>query len=162
MSIVVRSPYSGQQVEIREQDVGRAIRDEQGRFFYVLAKQDGSGHYGSATRAGSPKAEQTALELEANVVQHGTDSKSESASSAKTIHNAQGRRRSKIWGRLAIIMLLIIIIAIAYTVMASWPEKWSSTWFNISTTHIPSDRTLLIPSEKIQNSNSDSDVKPKH
>lgn len=161
MSIVVRSPYSGQQIEIRDQDLGRAMRDEQGRFFYVLAKQDGSGHYGSATRAGGPKAEQIALKLEANLAQQRTNSKSESANSAKTIHDARGRRRSNIRGKLTIIMLLIIIAAIACLVMVGPLEEWPSRWFN-STTHTPSDGTLLTPSDETPNPNSDSDVKQEH
>ena len=46
MPIVVNSPYSGESVKIRDQDVGRAVKDRDGKVFYVLPRSDGSGYYG--------------------------------------------------------------------------------------------------------------------
>ena len=57
MGIVVHSPFSGRPVKVRDQDVGRAVRDEEGRIFYVLVKSGGEGHYGAITRAGGEKDE---------------------------------------------------------------------------------------------------------
>lgn len=67
MPITVLSPYSGKPVKVRDNDAGRAVRDEEGRIFYVLAKSDGTGYYGATTRAGNPKEEARALELESKV-----------------------------------------------------------------------------------------------
>ena len=33
MPIVINSPFSGKPVKIRDQDVGRAVKDEEGRIF---------------------------------------------------------------------------------------------------------------------------------
>lgn len=52
--VTILSPYSGRPVVVREQDLGRAIRDEQGRVFYVV-EDDEHGRYASMTRKGSPK-----------------------------------------------------------------------------------------------------------
>ena len=46
MPIVVNSPYSGESVKIRDQDVGRAVKDRDGKVFYVLPRSDGSGRGG--------------------------------------------------------------------------------------------------------------------
>ena len=35
-AVTILSPYSGKPVKVREQDLGRAIRDEQGRVFYIV------------------------------------------------------------------------------------------------------------------------------
>lgn len=51
MGIVVKSPFSGRDVKVRDQDLGRAVKDEEGRSFYVLPRTDGEGHFGSPTRA---------------------------------------------------------------------------------------------------------------
>jgi len=64
MAITVYSPYNGQPVEVRDQDVGRAVKDGDGRTFYVLAKSDGTGYYGAITRMGGQKDEDRANELE--------------------------------------------------------------------------------------------------
>jgi hypothetical protein len=55
MAIVVLSPFSGRPVQVREADLGRAVRDESGRVFYPLPRPDGAGFYASTTRAGSPR-----------------------------------------------------------------------------------------------------------
>ena len=56
MAIIVKSPFSGKDVKVRDNDAGRAVKDEEGRIFYVLPKSDGSGYYGSITRSGSGAA----------------------------------------------------------------------------------------------------------
>src|SRR5690606_29595340 len=69
MPIVVHSPFSGRPVKIRDEDVGRAVRDEENRIFYVLERSDGSGHYGAPTRSGNPRDEQRYDELVAKMKQ---------------------------------------------------------------------------------------------
>lgn len=53
----VLGPYSGLPVRVREQDVGRAVKDEEGRVFYLMKKGVGSGYYGSTTRFGGEQEE---------------------------------------------------------------------------------------------------------
>ena len=60
MAITVDSPYSGKPVKVREQDVRRAVRDEEGRIFYVLPRPDGSGFFGSKTRTRVSEPQQAA------------------------------------------------------------------------------------------------------
>jgi hypothetical protein len=64
MAITIYSPYNSQPVEVREQDVGRAVKDGEGRTFYVLAKSDGTGYYGAMTRMGGQKDEDRAADIE--------------------------------------------------------------------------------------------------
>ena len=55
MTVEVLSPFSGRPVKVRPQDVGRAVRDEAGRLFYVLPRPDGSGYYSAPSRAGGQR-----------------------------------------------------------------------------------------------------------
>ncbi len=52
--VTLLSPYSGRPVVVREEDLGRAIRDDEGRVFYVV-EDDEHGRYASMTRKGSAK-----------------------------------------------------------------------------------------------------------
>ena len=52
--VTILSPYSGRPVKVREQDLGRALRDEQGRVFYIVEDPE-HGRYAARTRKGSPK-----------------------------------------------------------------------------------------------------------
>jgi hypothetical protein len=69
MPITIYSPHSGRPVKVRDQDAGRAVKDEEGRIFYVLPKSDGSGYYGALTTSGNPKEEARAKEFESKVGQ---------------------------------------------------------------------------------------------
>lgn len=57
MPLTVYSPHSGKPVKVREEDLGRALRDEGGRVFYALKTADGQDVYGAVTRKGSPEEE---------------------------------------------------------------------------------------------------------
>jgi len=109
MGIVVRSPYSGQPVKIRDQDVGRAVRDEENRIFYALPRSDGSGYYGAPTRAGGPKDEAKAAELEAKVHHMKANAQEQQAAvkPAQGVHDATGRPRRSA-GRLVLVVVLLI------------------------------------------------------
>lgn len=54
MAITVLSPHSGDPVTVRDQDVGKSVKDRQGRMFYVLQAPDGM-YYAALTRAGGQK-----------------------------------------------------------------------------------------------------------
>ncbi|MEQ9454394.1 MAG: hypothetical protein RLN76_07360 [Phycisphaeraceae bacterium] len=104
MSIKVRSPYSGVEVAVRSEDVGRALRDESGRVFYVIARGAGGGYYGSKVRAGSESDEAQArrwAEGESLPVSSG----------GAAVHDARGsggRRSSAGW---VVAVLVIVLLA---------------------------------------------------
>ncbi len=109
MPITVLSPFSGRPVKVRDQDIGRAVRDEEGRIFYVVPRADGTGHYGSPTRKGSEKDEQRYAKL--------TDKTATSASQVKAEHHAvkphdatgPGRKKSPV--RLLVLLIVLLLIA---------------------------------------------------
>jgi len=140
MAIEVYSPHSGHPVKAREEDVGRAIRDEGGRVFYVLPRLAGGGHYGSLTRAGSENEEarydDLARRIEAGEfvpepvepAEAGAGSANAGAAKAGTgrsprPHDATGRRRISPT-RLAIFILALLVLLAA----ASWLANW---WFDL-------------------------------
>ena len=106
MTITVPSPHSGRPVKVREQDVGRAVRDEEGRIFYVLPKRESEGYYGASTRTGSDKDELHSSELEQSVVDE-----REAEADRPLPHDATGRKRSN-WRTRAMIVAIIAIIAL--------------------------------------------------
>ncbi len=110
MGIVVFSPHSGRPVKVRDQDAGRAVRDEEGRIFYVLPKSDGSGHYGALTRAGGVKEEQRARDYEAKSGQIEDRAKQ----NVLAVHDATGKKRSSSRGKLVIAALALLCGAMAY------------------------------------------------
>lgn len=103
MAITVLNPFDGEPMKVRDNDAGRAVKDKQGRIFYVLPRSDGQGYYGATTRAGNPKEEQRAMELEVKT----------SAAQGHThevVANKAGPKKSGMKGKL--ILLIIILIAI--------------------------------------------------
>lgn len=108
MPLIVNSPYSGRPVKVRDQDVGRAIRDEEGRIFYAVPRSDGQGHYGSPTRKGSDKDEQRYLDMETKG-QVARESGAER--SLEQVHDATGTKRR---GRpVLLLLILLVILAVA-------------------------------------------------
>ena len=121
MAIKVLSPHSGRLVMVREQDVGRAVRDEGGRIFYVLVRSDGAGHYGSPTRSGGAAYEKRALELAAQPAAAEPPEPAAVASQGAEAptgpgpvgHDATGRRRA-VSGRWIILVLAVVMALIAF------------------------------------------------
>jgi hypothetical protein len=112
MPIIVHSPFSGRPVKIRDEDVGRAVRDEENRIFYVLERADGSGHYGAPTRSGNPRDEQRYDELVAKMKQAKASGQEQSQ---LQIHDARGKGRpGSLLRKFVILVLLLIIAAAAY------------------------------------------------
>jgi len=64
MPITVYSPHDGEPVKVRDQDIGRAVKDRQGRTFFVVLKSDSSDYYAALTRHGSEKDEARYAKLE--------------------------------------------------------------------------------------------------
>jgi FKBP-type peptidyl-prolyl cis-trans isomerase len=111
MPIIVNSPYSGQPVKIRDQDIGRAVRDEEGRIFYAVKRSDGSGYYGSPTRQGSPKDEQRYIEMQTK----GAQAQAIARQQVLAVHDATGRPRRNP-ARLAVLLIILlgILAAVAF------------------------------------------------
>ena len=118
MPMVVYSPYSGKSVKVRDQDVGRAIRDEEGRIFYVVERSDGQGYYASPTRQGSEKDEQRYLDM---ISKSAAAEQTKRAETSAPAHDATGKGRGspvgKLVGRLVVLLVILFIIyaALAYT-----------------------------------------------
>ncbi len=108
MTIIVNSPFTGQPVRIREKDVGRAVKDEDGGIFYVLPKEDGSGYYGAPTRAGGKRAEEKAATQESRMSGAG-----QVAAQREHLKRTPQRRKG---GKGKLIFFLFIIAAAA----AAW------------------------------------------
>ncbi len=144
MAIVVYSPFNSQPVKIRDEDVGRAVRDGEGRIFYALPKSDGSGYYGAPTRTGNPKDEQRALELEAKLASQGAYVKQTHAVAAA--HDATGRRRSRKRGKLVILVLAIVVGALTYLFTLGPLSEWRHKWVKPPPPHpIPLDQPGTPP-----------------
>jgi hypothetical protein len=115
MPITVLSPYSGTAVSVREQDVGRAVRDGEGKVFYVLPRIGGQGYYASKTRSGGEAEERNYQEIEARgptgVLEPGDRSRGTGAEAQPGVaaHDATGRRQPKV--RLRVILLVIMTLA---------------------------------------------------
>jgi hypothetical protein len=115
MPIVILSPYSGRPVKIRDKDIGRSVRDEENRIFYVVQRTEGQGYYASLTRNGSEKDQKRYDELEqktATAEDHKHDEM------AQTVHNAMGRKRKGTWARRLI--YIAVLGALAY---GAWTQK---------------------------------------
>lgn len=120
MGITVNGPHSGLPVKVRDQDVGRAVKDEQGRIFYVLPKSDGSGYYGAMTRAGGTKDEARALEMENKSAMMKGNSKEEQQ---QAFHDARGKGRGGLGGKLVVLVVIVVVLAAAGWAVTMGPLK---------------------------------------
>lgn len=117
MPILVHSPHDGSPVQVREQDIGRAIRDKNGKIFYCLPRASGEGYFGSKTRAASAKGEEQVDALAAqfqpaNETGAPDNTSTDRAPAPPTAHDATGKRRKASPAR-AIVLLLILAALIA-------------------------------------------------
>ncbi len=106
MSIEVRSPYSGEMVKIMPKDVGKAVKDADGRVFYVLEDGEG-GHYPSMTRSGegSAKAQGDHARTEDRMGEHQAAARARDATS-------KGKKPSKGY--------LLYMIIVGVLIVAGW------------------------------------------
>ena len=118
-AVEVYSPHDGQPVRVREQDIGRAVRDGEGRIFYVLEKSDGSGYYGATTRAGGEREERRARELEQKLAK--ADAKKQQEVHAAR-HDATGKRDASWIGRLIVVVIVLVLAALACAYL--FPAVW--------------------------------------
>lgn len=117
MPITVLSPYSGRPVKVRDQDIERAVRDEEGRIFYVVSRPDGNGYYAAPTRKGTERDLQRYDELQ--------NKTAEQAGHAEAVREAAydatgpGRRVSPV-RLLVVVILLVALAAAAYWVVTQY------------------------------------------
>lgn len=117
--VTILSPYSGRPVKVREQDLGRALRDEQGRVFYIIEDPE-HGRYAARTRKGSPKDLQRYREVESNAAKLDTDPDRPAATNLQA-HDATGKKRRNPVGLLVVVLLLAAVAALGY-VYLNHPE----------------------------------------
>ncbi len=103
MPLTIHSPHSGRPVKIRDEDVGRAVRDQDNRVFYVVPRASGEGYYGAVTRKGSAKDEERYDRLAANPAEVATASPT-----AAPVHDATGGRRQRRPLRRAALTLVVL------------------------------------------------------
>lgn len=107
MPFIVNSPYSGRPVKIRDQDIGRSIRDEEGRIFYAVPRSDGGGYYGSPTRHGSEKDEKRYFEMLTKSGRAETTAREQ----VLAVHDATGKPRPIAARLVALLVVLFLILA---------------------------------------------------
>ena len=106
MPITILSPHSGKPVKIRDQDVGRAVRDEEKRVFYAL-ERPGGGHYAALTRNGSQKDLERYEALESKTAAGAVHVQEVAAA-----HDARGPGRRGGGLRLLVILALLLALAV--------------------------------------------------
>ncbi len=111
MWIDINSPYSGLIVRVRDKDIGRSVRDKDGRVFFVLPRTTGEGHYASVTRIGGPKEEEKYLAM---LAKEEAALASGEARSQQQIHDATGRQRSSWKGKFVILVMVLILLVLVY------------------------------------------------
>lgn len=145
MAMTIHSPYSGRPIRIRDQDVGRALRDEEGRIFYAVPASDGNGYYAAPTRKGSEKDEQRYREL----LEKGEQARASGAQqSAAQIHDARGQGRSNPVRRfITLIVLLMVVAALAYVLVLKTGNApaWLPDYFNLNAPTAPPNTPPTAP-----------------
>ena len=145
MSLVVYSPYSGAAVKIRNEDIGRSVKDPDGRIFYVVANGDAGDCYAAKTRKGTPEDLALALSNEENAKLN-----PESVHS-KSIHDATGSKRKLNSGKLFVIVLLLIGASVMAYGYIYGPGLWKK--FD------PDKQEIQSPQQQLQD-NYDPEMKP--
>ena len=121
--VTLLSPYTGRPVVVREQDLGRAIRDDQGKVFYVVEDPE-HGRYASMTRKGSPKDLQRYRALQSGEAPANNGSaapKTPATSGHANAYDATGKRRRNPVG-IVILLLVIALVAAGLFVYLVHPE----------------------------------------
>lgn len=114
--VMILSPYSGRPVKIREQDLGRAVRDEEGRVFYVVEDPD-HGRYAARTRKGSDKDLQRYRDLQAKTGKL-DEAPAVQAARHANVHDATGTKRRNPAGLMVLLLLVLLAAAAGYVYFA--------------------------------------------
>lgn len=135
--VTILSPYSGRPVKIREHDLGRALRDEQGRVFYVVEDPE-HGRYAARTRKGSPKDLERYRQIESGVAKL-DDGPVLSEAQVQQAHDATGSKRRNPVGRLLFIVILVLLAAAGYVYLTN------PGWLGLDTTPTESETQETTP-----------------
>ena len=119
MPFVIHSPFDGTPVKIRDQDIGRAIRDKENRIFYVIPNSSGEGYYSAPTRQGGLKDEQRYARMMEKTAKTSQIVREEAA----TVQDATGRGRGKGLRKLVFLVVVIIVAAVAYYIWTNHADK---------------------------------------
>lgn len=141
MPITINSPYSGRPVKLRDQDIGRAVRDEEGRVFYVVQRASGEGYYAALTRKGSAKDEERYDSLATKMA----SSQENVQAQAAAVHDATGKRRPSLVRRLVGVILLLVVLAAIWYVLSSrgmLPEGFPDPFNQVE---LPTPDPSMIP-----------------
>lgn len=111
-AVTILSPYSGKPVKVREQDLGRAIRDEQGRVFYIVEHPE-HGRYAARTRKGSDKDLERYRAVEAGTAEL-DEAPAAQAARAAEVYDATGTKRRNPVGLAILLVVLALLAAGAY------------------------------------------------
>jgi peptidylprolyl isomerase len=119
--VTILSPYSGRPVVVREQDLGRAIRDDQGKVFYVVEDAE-HGRYASMTRKGSPKDLERYRALQdgkapAPAGDNAAAALTNTAAGQAAAYDATGVKRRNPVGIVMMLIALAVVAAGAYVVV---------------------------------------------
>ncbi len=117
MPLTILSPYSGRPVKMRDQDVGRAIRDEEDRIFYVVPRSDGNGFYAAPTRKGSQRDEERYLKLQTGTAVAAGHAREQQQAA---FHDARGPGRRPSPVRLLVLLLVLIALVVAGWYAYQW------------------------------------------
>ena len=144
----ILSPHNGKTVRVRDKDVGRSVRDGDGKIFYVLRRTnrqaqgegDSSVYFGSLTRLGGLEQEKKYDEMAAKQEQ-ARDVGHER--SQQQIHDATGSKRSNKRGKFVIFALIIAMLGVVvlwlFTVGPLGDTKWQKTPMNSKQTDSSKD-----------------------
>ena len=115
MPLTIHSPHSGHPVKIRDEDIGRAVRDAENRIFYVVPRANGEGFYGAITRRGSPKDEERYDRLAAHPAKVAAEQTAQTAAASSAAsppasppHDATGGRKRRRPVRRAVLTLIVL------------------------------------------------------
>ncbi|MFN3166537.1 MAG: FKBP-type peptidyl-prolyl cis-trans isomerase [Phycisphaeraceae bacterium] len=123
--VTILSPHSGRPVVVREQDLGRAIRDDQGKVFYVVEDAE-HGRYASMTRKGSARDLERYRKLQngetpAPARQGPDDATATKANASQAAYDATGVKRRNPAG-IALLVLALALVAAGVYVVVAHPE----------------------------------------
>ena len=135
----ILSPHNGRPVRVRDKDVGRSVRDCDGKIFFVLEREqpneaadgDSVTYYGSLTRVGGAEQEKKYDDLAAKqtIAREVGQQRSEAQ-----VHDATGSKRSNPRGKLLIFALFIamlgVIVLWLFTLGPLGNAEWQKTPLN--------------------------------
>jgi len=111
MSISVISPFTGEQIKVRPQDVGKAVEDRMNHKFYVLERPDGSGYYAAPTKAGGRR------DIDKYDAMLAKADRAKSTGRQRSQVQIDAARGSRSGNKMKLVLLVIILIVAAWLLL---------------------------------------------